>query len=105
MTVRSDALSGTPADLPSAEATADQSPPRTPTIADKYADLLRPLNNQQRQAITLRLAFGFYEGWQPSRGEMADVVAVELGTLSAEEALRRQRRRNQGKVDGSGLPA
>jgi hypothetical protein len=69
-------------------------PSQTPTIADKYVDLLRPLNTQQRRAMVLRLTFGFYEGWQPSRNEMADLVAVELGTLSAEEAHWRQQQRN-----------
>jgi len=66
---------------------------RTPTIADEYADLLRPLNNRQRRAMILRLTFGFYDGWQPSRAEMADLVAVELGKLSTDEASRRQRQR------------
>jgi len=65
----------------------------TPTIADEYADLLRPLNNRQRRAMILRLTFGFYEDWRPSRAEMADLVAVELGALSADEASRRQRQR------------
>jgi len=69
-------------------------PSRTPTIADKYVDLLRPLNTQQRRAMILRLTFGFYDGWHPSRIEMADLVAVELGTLSTEEAQRRQQQRN-----------
>ena len=69
-------------------------PLRTPTIADKYADLLRPLDNRQRRAIVLRLTFGFYEDWRPSRDEMADLVAVELGTLSVDEAARRHRQRN-----------
>ena len=69
-------------------------PVRTPTIADQYADLLQPLSNRQRRAIVLRLTFGFYEGWRPSRDELADLVAVELGTLSVDEAARRHRRRN-----------
>ena len=44
--------------------------------------------------MILRLTYGFYEGWRPSRQEMADLVAVELGILSTEEALRRQHHRN-----------
>ena len=44
--------------------------------------------------MILRLTFGFYEGWQPSRNEMADLVAVELGTLSTEDAERRQQQHN-----------
>ena len=44
--------------------------------------------------MILRLTFGFYDGWRPCRAEMADLVAVELGTLGADEASRRQRHRN-----------
>ena len=83
-----------PSESPLPDAPPEKSRSPTPTIADKYADLLRPLNSQQRRAMILRLTFGFYEGWQPSRNEMADLVAVELGTLTTEEALRRQQHRN-----------
>jgi len=93
MTVEPDAAG--PAAAPDSPTTrpAEQRLSRTPTIADNYADLLRPLDNQQRRAIILRLTYGFYEGWRPSRQEMADLVAVELGTLSIEEAVRRQDQR------------
>ena len=78
---------------------------RTPTIADEYADLLRPLNNRQRRAMILRLTFGFYDDWRPTRAEMADLVAVELGTLSADEASRRQRQRTVKTARGdAGCP-
>ena len=80
----------------------EQGSSRTPTIADQYADLLRPLNNHQRRAMILRLTHGFYEGWRPSRTEMADLVAVELGTLSTEDALRRQQRRDLRAVADHG---
>jgi hypothetical protein len=43
--------------------------------------------------MILRLTFGFYDGWRPSRAEMADLVAVELGALTTDEASRRQRQR------------
>ncbi len=94
MTVEPDAAG--PAAAPDSPMTRppEQRLSRTPTIADYYADLLRPLDNQQRRAIILRLTYGFYEGWRPSRQEMADLVAVELGTLSIEEAVRRQDQRN-----------
>ena len=52
--------------------------------------------------MILRLTYGFYEGWRPSRNEMADLVAVELGTLSAEDALRRQQRRLRDVADHGG---
>lgn len=66
---------------------------RTPTIADRYADLLSTLSERQRRSIVLRLTVGFYEGWNPSRGEIADLVAEQLGWLTPEEALQRQRQR------------
>ena len=74
----------------------DISPRRTPTIADHYADLLGVLSERQRRAITLRLTTGFYEGWHPSRSEIADLVAVELGLITVEESIERQRQRTRG---------
>jgi hypothetical protein len=52
--------------------------------------------------MILRLTYGYYEGWRPSRIEMADLVAVELGTLSAEDALRRQQHRVRDITDHAG---
>ena len=69
---------------------------RTPTIADPFADLLATLSVRSRRAIVHRLTEGFYEGWRPSRGEIADLVAVELGLLTVEESMQRQRQRNSG---------
>lgn len=69
---------------------------RTPSIADRYADLLATLNERQRNAIIVRLTTGFYEGWHPSRSEIADLVAAELGLLTVEESYERQRLRNRG---------
>jgi hypothetical protein len=55
--------------------------------------------------MILRLTFGFYDDWRPTRAEMADLVAVELGTLSADEASRRQRQRAVKIVQGvAGCP-
>ena len=71
-------------------------PGETPTIADPYIDLLGPLSEQQRRAIVVRLTVGFYEGWRPSRTEVADLVAVELGFLTIDEALDRQQQRRRG---------
>jgi hypothetical protein len=70
---------------------------RTPTISDRYADLLDTLSPRQQRAITLRLTTGFYEGWRPGRSEVADLVAVDLGLLSVEESLERQRLRGRGQ--------
>ena len=44
------------------------------------------------------LSVGFYEGWRPKRAEVADLIAVELGALTIEEAHDRVRQRRRGAV-------
>ena len=75
---------------------SDRPTRRTPTIADQYADLLGVLSERQRRAITLRLTTGYYEGWHPSRSEIADLVAIELGLLTVERSMDRHRQRTRG---------
>lgn len=70
---------------------------RTPTIADPFADLLDTLSVRQRRAFVVRLTTGYYEGWRPTRSEVADLVAVELGLLPVEESLHRHRQRSLGE--------
>jgi hypothetical protein len=50
----------------------------TPSIADFYADLLVPLTERQRKGLIARLSVGYFEGWRPTRQEMAQLVAHEL---------------------------
>jgi hypothetical protein len=50
----------------------------TPNIADRFADLLAPLSTRRRRGLIARLSVGYYEGWRPSRAEVADLVAQEL---------------------------
>lgn len=49
----------------------------TPTIADSFADLLAHLNPRRRRGPIARLSRGYYEGWRPSRAEIAALVAEE----------------------------
>ena len=53
-------------------------PSATPNIADRFADLLAPLSPRRRRGLIARLSQGYYEGWRPSRAEVADLVAQEL---------------------------
>lgn len=50
----------------------------TPNIADRFADLLAPLSPRRRRGLIARLSQGYYEGWRPSRSEVAALVAQEL---------------------------
>jgi hypothetical protein len=49
-----------------------------PNIADRFADLLAPLSTKRRRGLIARLSVGYYEGWRPSRAEVAELVAQEL---------------------------
>jgi hypothetical protein len=50
----------------------------TPNLADRFADLLAPLSPRRRRGLIARLSQGYYEGWRPSRAEVAALVAQEL---------------------------
>jgi hypothetical protein len=50
----------------------------TPSIADRFADLLAPLSNRRRRGLIARLSVGYYEGWRPTRAEVSELVAEEL---------------------------
>ena len=56
----------------------DGSQQPVPNIADCFADLLAPLSIRRRSGLIARLSQGYYEGWRPSRGEVAALVALEL---------------------------
>jgi hypothetical protein len=49
-----------------------------PNIADRYADLIAQLSPRRRRGMIARLSQGYFEGWRPSRDEVADLVAQEL---------------------------
>ena len=53
-------------------------PRATPNIADRFADLLAPLSVRRRRGLIARLSVGYYEGWRPTRAEVAELVAQEL---------------------------
>lgn len=44
-------------------------------IADPHADLLSFLDEPQRKGMIALLAVGYYDGWRPSREEVADLVS------------------------------
>ena len=67
-------------------------PARTSSIADRYEDLLATLDDGPRRGLVHRLSVGYYEGWRPSREEVANLIARETGRITEGEYL--QRRRN-----------
>ena len=52
---------------------------RPPNIADRYAVVLQSLSPRQRQGVVAALSVGFYDGWRPTREELAAYVAVKFG--------------------------
>ena len=64
---------------------------RSPNIADRYAVVLQSLTLRQRQGVIAALSVGFYDGWRPTREELAAYVAAEFGvtvTATAETSPR-----------------
>jgi hypothetical protein len=55
--------------------------PRLASIADPFDDLLSTLDPDRRRGLVQRLAVGFYEGWRPTRDEVAGLVASEGGRI------------------------
>ncbi len=66
------------ATVPGSPANGAQPLGATPSIADRFADLLAPLSNKRRRGLIARLAVGYYEGWHPSRAEVTQLVNEEL---------------------------
>lgn len=65
---------------------ADSVDPRpVASIADPYLDLLQGLSYGQRQGLVQRLATGYYDGWRPSRIQVAELIAGEGGWLTDAE--------------------
>jgi len=55
---------------------------RSPNIADRYAVVLQPLSPRQRQGVIATLSVGFYDGWRPTREELATYVAAKFGVTA-----------------------
>jgi len=73
-------------------------------IADPYRDLLAALGDAQRRGMVHRLSVGFYEGWSPTRAEVARLVDLELGRMTEDEYLRSghsEQRAQQPSTGGS----
>jgi len=86
--------------------------PRPRSIADEYEDLLAMLDAGARQGLVHRLSVGYYEGWHPSREEVANIVARETGRITESEYLAGRRSppaapvppRQEPRMNGSALP-
>ena len=66
-------------------------PDRPGSIADRYEDLLATLDDGPRRGLVHRLSVGYYEGWRPSREEVANIIARETGRITESEYLEGRR--------------
>lgn len=57
------------------------------SIADPYWDLLAELDEARRMGMVRRLAVGFYDGWLPTRAQVARLVDLEMGRITEDEFL------------------
>lgn len=51
----------------------------THSIADQYAGLLERLTPGQRRGLVAKLSIGYYDGWRPTRVQLAKYIAEVLG--------------------------
>ena len=73
------ALEPGPAGEPGRTAIGGHEVSRSPNIADGYAVVLQALAPRQRLGVIAALSVGFYDGWRPTREELAAYVAAEFG--------------------------
>lgn len=77
--------------------------PGPASIADPFQDMLAALDEGARRGFVQRLADGYYEGWRPTRAEVASLLALETGQISEAEylALHRTPSQREGAADAS----
>ena len=63
-------------------------------ISDPFLDLLSEMDDGPRSGMVQRLAVGYYEGWRPTRTELANLIAREAGRMTEAEYLYSRRSRN-----------
>jgi hypothetical protein len=67
---------------------------QTRNIADPFLDLLSELDDGPRMGMVQRLATGYYDGWRPTRTELANLIARETGRMTEAEYLYFRRSQN-----------
>jgi len=77
-------------------------PARPGSIADRYEDLLATLDDGPRRGLIHRLSVGYYEGWRPSREEVANLIARETGRITESEYLEGRRNHAPSSVSRAG---
>ena len=73
-------------------------PARPGSIADRYEDLLATLDDGPRRGLVHRLSVGYYEGWRPSREEVANLIARETGRITETQYLEGRRNHSPSSV-------
>jgi hypothetical protein len=56
-------------------------PRTTPNIVDQYYGLLDNLTPGQRRGLVAKLAIEYYDGWRPTRGQLAAYVQKNFGVI------------------------
>jgi hypothetical protein len=53
----------------------------TPNIVDQYCGLLDNLTPSQRRGLVAKLAIEYYDGWRPTRSQLAAYVQKNFGVI------------------------
>lgn len=70
--------------------------PSPASVTDGLEDLLDLLPAHRRRGLISQLTVGYYEGWRPSRSEVADLIAIDIGVITLDQWAVRQRQRRSG---------
>lgn len=62
-----------------------------PEWAERYPDLFAELTIEQEWSVHNTIASNEMAGWEPTRGNVADLIALTRGTITLEEFVRRGR--------------
>lgn len=72
-----------------------------PEWAERYPDLFAELTIEQKWSVHNTIASNAMEGWEPTRDNVADLIALTRGAITLEEFVRRGREALAGKRPSS----
>ena len=69
-------------------------------LVGMYPDLFEGLDQEYVDQVTNIWAMQWHEGWVPNRGDLADFLAVDAGTMTRLEAGQRAIERGRARRSG-----
>jgi hypothetical protein len=71
----------------------------TSHFSERFPDLFDQLTDEQAFRVTQILASSYLEGYEPTRDHVSDLIDVELGRITGDEARNRIRERSKASKE------